>query len=316
MSSELVEILLATYNGEEYLESQIDSILDQDYENILISARDDGSSDNTRSILSKYSAKHPSKIRTYFNENDPEGPVTNFSELLSLSTAEYIMLSDQDDYWMKNKITRLMELLKSQEKVHGVDKPLLAHSDLIVADKNLDLVHRSFWRYSGHDPRKDSFGRLLVQNVITGSASILNRPLAKLCIPIPKNVTMHDWWMALVASALGEIGFLNESTMFYRQHESNVLGAKQFSWRLSFLLSKARNVFFPDPSDILLEKNYEQARVFKQAYYPKLTKEKKMQLDAFVGLRSQNIVTRRYHMLRYGFLLNKFIQNIGLFIRI
>lgn len=316
MPIEIVEILLATHNGEKYLETQIESILDQDYSNVLITARDDASSDNTRSILNKYSAKHPNKIQTYFNENDPEGALTNFSKLINLSTAGYIMLSDQDDYWMPDKVTRLMDKLMSLEKAHGDSTPLLAHSDLTVVDKNREIVHSSFWRYGGYDPRKDSFGRLLMQNVITGSASILNRTLAKLCIPIPRNAMMHDWWIALVASSLGKIGILNESTILYRQHEANVLGAKQFFWSFSYLLGKAKNVMVPRRSATLLEKNIQQARAFKQAYYPRLTKDKQIQVDAFIDITSRNFIIRRYHLLRYGFLLNKVIQNVGLFIRI
>ncbi|MFL7893722.1 MAG: hypothetical protein AB8I56_16815, partial [Anaerolineales bacterium] len=80
---------------------------------------------------------------------------------------------------------------------------------------------------------------LLVQNIVTGGSCIFNRALASLVSPIPSEVLMHDWWIALIASSLGVIGYIPEPTGYYRQHHENVLGANSFGWKYIWRKFKA-----------------------------------------------------------------------------
>lgn len=101
-----VVILMSTYNGEEYLESQIKSILNQTYKKWQLYIRDDGSTDNTVNIIEKYCALDP-RIN-FYNENSRNnvGVVHSFMELLENVEADYYMFSDQDDFWLKNRPPR------------------------------------------------------------------------------------------------------------------------------------------------------------------------------------------------------------------
>ena len=103
--------------------------------------------------------------------------------------------------------------------------PVLAHTDLVVVDENLHTIAPSFWSYSNLNPYCGSrLNRLLIQNVVTGSATMINRALARLASPIPQGAVLHDWWLALVASALGRIEAIPEKTVLYRQHGRNCAG--------------------------------------------------------------------------------------------
>ena len=132
-----VEILMATYNGEKYLSEQIGSIISQSYENWRLLIRDDNSKDNTVSIIEKYE-KEDNRIRLLRDRKGNLGFIKNFEELLKSSHKEFIMFSDQDDYWEKDKIKNYIEILKKNENL--IQKPLLIHSNSFVCDKNLKIM--------------------------------------------------------------------------------------------------------------------------------------------------------------------------------
>lgn len=316
MLKDLVEILLATHNGEKYLEEQLDSIINQSYKNILITIRDDSSTDGTREILEKYSKKFSTKIQVFCNTFAPDGPITNFSKLISISKANYIMFADQDDFWYSDKVSKLLEKIKLMETEYGQQSPLLVHSDLKVANNNLEVIHSSFWKYAGLKYENNAFGRLLVQNVITGSASIFNRALANAATNIPNEAIMHDWWLALIASAIGQIGAINESTSLYRQHDDNTLGAKEYSLKIENIFIETKRIFNPKYTSKLLAKNILQAQFFKQMMFTKLPVNIQIQLDAFLELKKKNKLIRMYLILRYKFLPGNLVQRIGFLIAV
>ena len=226
MDKELVLILLATYQGSSYLKEQIESILQQTYENIQIYIRDDLSNDDTPQIISHYAKKFPEKIHV-LKSNERLGVIGNFACLMQsgLNQAPYIMLSDQDDVWKKDKVEKTLRVMKAYE----VNAPCLVHADLTVVNNQLKIFHLSFWKYSYLKPQgRQSLNRLLVQNVVTGCTVMMNQALLQKALPIPKEILMHDWWLALVAAAFGKIVPIEESLIYYRQHSSNQLGARNF----------------------------------------------------------------------------------------
>ena len=103
---EKVDILLATYNGERFLQKQIDSILQQTYSNFTIYIRDDGSKDGTIKIIKDYAQKYPNKILFIEDILGNLGVTQNFNELMKYSSANYIAFSDQDDIWLPQKIEK------------------------------------------------------------------------------------------------------------------------------------------------------------------------------------------------------------------
>lgn len=211
-NSSLVSIILATYNGEKYLAVQLDSLLAQTYTNMEIIATDDGSTDSTSAILNAYASRNPN-IKVFINETN-HGYIKNFEKGCSLSSGEYIALCDQDDYWEKDKIQKLIAL---------IDKHAMVYCDSYLCLKDLSLTGR---KISDVAVCKD-FDNCLEQAVfcrIYGHATIFKRALYKIATPFLE-IIPHDWWLAYNASLAGGIVFLNEPLVYYRQHESNLVGA-------------------------------------------------------------------------------------------
>lgn len=196
-----------------------------DHDELLI--HDDGSNDGTWELLNNFSKKD-SRIRLLICP-PTGGPKENFSFLLQQTSARYIYCADQDDIWMPNKLDLLQETMRFYEKMYGEDTPLLVHSNLKLIDTYEKPIADSLWSYQGIDPRwGDHLNLLLTQNVVTGCAMMINRPLLQMALPIPEEAVMHDWWLALVACAFGRVIWTPETTVLYRQHSGNSIGAKRF----------------------------------------------------------------------------------------
>jgi glycosyltransferase involved in cell wall biosynthesis len=145
-----VEVLLATYNGARFLREQLDSIMAQDYGNIRVLARDDGSSDGTVEILDQYAKKFPGCFRV-MPASAPTGTAKNdFLLLMKASTAEYICFADQDDVWLPDKVSRTKQAMDRLESRWGTKVPLLVFTDLRPLDRVAGIVYGEIKR--GGDP--------------------------------------------------------------------------------------------------------------------------------------------------------------------
>lgn len=232
-----VEILLATYNGEQYIEEQIESIMQQEYTNWIVRACDDASTDRTYEILIGYQEKYPDKFFVEKKEKGSGSAKLNFFYLLKKSTCDYVMCCDQDDVWLPNKISLTMQEMDKQEEP---DVPVLVHTDLKVVDDKLEVIGESFFAHS--NLRKSfTYPEVLIQNHVTGCTMMMNRSLVNLLIEEMdyKHILMHDWLAAIVATGFGKVGFVNCPTMLYRQHAINSVGAKKYGFAL--LVSKLKN---------------------------------------------------------------------------
>lgn len=224
---EKIAILLATYNGEQYLAQQIDSLLSQTYKGWTLYIHDDGSTDKTASIIDSYCNK-------YDNISSMEYPPTggaknNFLSLLQRVEADYYMFCDQDDIWDKKKIEVQIGRMHEMERSYG-DIPLLVFSDLRVVDNALNEMSPSMWRDGGVKPEYlCSFDKGAVFEFVTGCTMLFNDK-AKRCVSFNANkALMHDSWIACcVLKANGIINGINKPLVNYRQHGDNTLGAT--SW--------------------------------------------------------------------------------------
>jgi hypothetical protein len=223
----MIEVLLATYNGEKFLRQQLDSLLAQDCRDFTVIASDDSSSDGTRALLDSYSAAHPGFLRLLDPVEIRLGASANFARLLDIANADYVFFCDQDDVWLPTKISMSMALMAEQEATYGPGLPIVVHTDLIVVDAELNRLSNSFMRYSGIDPRRNHFGALLLGNIVTGCTAVANRALYELARPIPREALMFDHWLAQVAAGLGRIAYLDIPTLLYRQHQGNLVGARR-----------------------------------------------------------------------------------------
>lgn len=221
MKNELVSIVMATYNGEKYLRQQLDSILQQTYQNFELIVVDDASTDRTLSILEKY-AVLDDRIHVFPAEKNL-GLVANFERGLKLAKGDFIALSDQDDIFRKDKIEVMLAAMQDHP---GRD---LAVSDLSLIDEEGKEIAQSMWHYQKLNPSQGKpFRRLLYSNFATGCAMMIRRRLLKIALPFPPDCLVHDWWLAVVAasSKAGGICLVGDQLTAYRQHGSNVIGAK------------------------------------------------------------------------------------------
>lgn len=234
---ETIDILMATYNGENYVENQIRSIMNQTYKNWILYISDDGSNDATKDIINRYSLLDQRIKVVPFKKCG--GPKENFLYLLTFSKNKFVMFADQDDEWLPTKIENAYNIIK---KFSTSNNPILVYSDLIVTDKELNTIDNSYFHYQSIKPNTN-FKNLLTQNCITGCTMMFNDVLRKLTLKIKNvdNIIMHDWWMALIASAFGQIIISEKSLIKYRQHDFNSVGAKK-GYGLNYLYIKLKNI--------------------------------------------------------------------------
>lgn len=241
-----VIILLSTYNGEKFLKEQLDSLLKQDFSEWVCHIRDDGSKDKTCEIIKTYVDSYPLKfINKTTNEN--KGAAQSFLELLGTTENKentYYMFCDQDDVWNANKISLCLKKMKQNETQKK--GPVLIHTDLRIVDERLQTINNSMEEYMHLDFEKSAFCNLLIQNNITGCTMMINNDLKKQII-IREEIIMHDWWIALVASITGKIDYVKESTILYRQHNQNVVGATKNKSSLTIFSNIYKRLMLKSP---------------------------------------------------------------------
>ena len=307
----MISILLSTYNGEKYLKEQLDSLFAQTYSKIKIIVRDDGSSDDTLKILNSYDIE-------LLQSNKNLGVKESFLALLDYAVkntqSEHFMFCDQDDVWEKEKIEKTLKKMREME-LRYPNLPLLVHTDLKVVDENLQIINESFWNHDHINPEFNKFNNLLMQNTVTGCTVMINKKLALSVLPIPENIIMHDWWLGLVASQFGKIGFIDEALILYRQHSNNSIGAKGFDY--SVVIEKFYMIFYKDGFYLKrIKDNILQAKVFLDRYRDKLDKETVDMLEDFTVIESKSFWKKREILLRYRLLKQGFLRNLGLFLKI
>ncbi|WP_253726505.1 glycosyltransferase family 2 protein [Latilactobacillus curvatus] len=290
-----IAILLSTYNGERFLEEQIESIIKQSNQQWTLYIRDDGSTDKTLDILGRYQADD--RIQ-WINENKPQNlrVIGSFLKLLESAEADYYMFCDQDDVWLSDKVQVTLNKMLTLE-AENKQQPILVHTDLRIVDQDLKATSESMIKTQNLDPQP-SFGRLLVQNSITGCTMMINQNLKDRCVGLDfTKIRMHDWWFALVASAFGTIGYVPQATILYRQHGDNEVGAKN---SLSELMSR-KHLFAQTKQMIQLA--MAQATEFV-ADYPNLTDDKVEMVHFYTNVKNYSKVERYRKMRTYGLLKN------------
>lgn len=287
----MIDILLAAYNGERYIEEQIDSLLKQSFKDWRLIVRDDCSNDNTPCILKAYADKYKDKIIFIEGDTPSGGAKQNFWKLLSFVESDYIMFCDQDDFWLENKVLNTFEAMKKAEARYGKNTPLLVHTDLAVVDEGLSLKASSMFSYQGLDKKAVTLNRLLCQNNITGCTVMINRSLLRLSKNFnTQKMLMHDWWLGLLAAAFGKVVFLDKAEILYRQHGKNQLGAVKKN--SASRLSGAKKRLFD---------TYEQAEEFFLIYKNQLLPSELVCIKAYAEFKNINKLKRLYRIFKYDY---------------
>ncbi len=291
-------ILLATYNGAEFLKEQLDSLFSQQEKEWDLIISDDCSKDNTPAILREYAERYPEHVFILENEISSGSSKNNFFRLMQKADDyDYLMFSDQDDVWKPDKVAHTLQAMKRLESGER-DVPCLVHTDLNVVGADLSLLHESFIQSSMLDPSRCDLKQLVIQNIFTGCTMMINAALReKALLPADMDsIRMHDAWCGLWAAAVGRIGFVPEKTIFYRQHGTNVVGAKNVG-SLRYLVGYLRR---GRQNRQALADAERQAGAFLAAAGDALNEEQKQMLYDYSTLRQKKKIERIRVIAKYG----------------
>jgi glycosyltransferase involved in cell wall biosynthesis len=299
---------MAAYNGERYLPEQIRSILGQSCHEWRLLIRDDGSTDATAALLNEYESRYPEKIKVIKDEDGNIGAAQNFMRLLDHADTEYVMLCDQDDVWLSDKVSVSLARLRQQEEKDGADVPMLLFTDMLVVDAQLNIIHRSYFAYQHINPHNIALNRLLVQNVPSGCTMLMNKAMAEVCGRISPHAVMHDHWLSLVGATMGKIIYLDEPTLLYRQHSKNIFGASKYSLGCFFNkllggVTSVRKRFY---------QNVTQAKFFLEQYQDQLHGDSIAVLMAFSSLPNVSWWKKRKILFRYRIFKTGVLRNSGM----
>jgi rhamnosyltransferase len=278
----VINILMATYNGERFLEQQLQSIINQTYKNWELLIRDDSSNDETLKVINQHEVKDE-RIHLIKDDLGNLGSCVNFSVLMNRvkSSGEYIMFSDQDDVWLSDKIEdTLAEMLASENK-YGKNSPLLVYTNFSYVDEELNVIS-SKKNFSATKIKNLKFANLLAQNPAYGCTMMINKKLLDLVNDIPSSAENHDYWIALVASAFGKIIYVNKKTVLYRQHGKNISGHHDNN-----RLSKRMNRILNKKNLIDVQSKIRMAIDFKNLYSETLNNSQKKIIDDFINLSTR-----------------------------
>ncbi|MGC6583594.1 glycosyltransferase family 2 protein [Paenibacillus sp. Dod16] len=304
-----VQVLLSTYNGEQYISEQIQSILNQTHPFISILIRDDGSTDQTIQVLEQLIKLHPDKIKLIKGTN--VGVVSSFFELLRAADpeADYYCFCDQDDVWFDHKVEHAIVRLDSSIYT---EVPAMVFTSTYLTDAELN--RKGTWpKLPAQEP---SFFNALYENIAIGATITMNRSARNLFINSKsvdsQKVLMHDWWFYLLVSAFGTVIYDNKPSMLYRQHNNNVVGGSNSI--VGKLKSKWASFKRHTGKDLL----HKQASEFDRIYGSRLTGELKEQLKLFLASRTRFIdrlhyarKSKLYRQSKAESLLFKFFILIG-----
>lgn len=222
LSDKMVNVLISTFNGERFIEQQIESILTQSYENYHIYVRDDGSDDMTIQKVERY--LKTGKVTLYKGKNI--GFAQSFLELLQISDfGDYWAFCDQDDVWHKDKLKWSVDWMERQNSI----KPCLFHSAFENVD--IDLQHISFYKPISS---KYDFRRALTECRYFGFSMVINSALRSLMLKgNAQNIVSHDWWAQLIAVKFGVCEFDSRVASKHRRHMDSITldnGKKKIHW--------------------------------------------------------------------------------------
>lgn len=223
---EKIDILLTTYNTPiEYLQKQIDSILNQTYSKFKLIISDDCSSEEEiKRILEEYQKKDK-RIEVYLQERNL-GYNKNFEFLLKQSKAEYIMFADHDDIWYPEKIEKSLKVIKNKK----VDLVYCNANQINEKDK---IIRENYFKYK-NVPLLEGKNKLAITRCIgIGCSQIITKEIKEKMLPFKDAVIAHDWLAAFLANEGKGMAYIEEPLFGYRLHSTNVFGGRSLVQNLN-----------------------------------------------------------------------------------
>ena len=228
----MISVCIATYNGERFIREQIDSILRQLSSDDEIIVSDDGSTDDTISIIDSINDK---RIRIIEGPRK-HSPTPNFECAMKVAKGDYIFMADQDDVWKPNKVEVCIEWLHKYDCVV---------SDAEVTDSNLNTLYPSL--YTIMQVRQGRIYNTIWKNGYTGCCMAFRRNVLNASLPFPKNIPMHDIWIGNVAAYKYNMKFIPDKLIYFRRHNETIScngkGSKYSIWQqMKFRWSIIKNI--------------------------------------------------------------------------
>lgn len=218
MNLDKVAILLSTFNGENYLYQQLDSILNQSYEDFVIYIRDDGSSDGTMRLLHQFKSSDTRIILL----NDGLGNIgvaKSYKLLMEFANSDYYLFADQDDIWELNKIETLLTITERSSKKN---EPYLLFSNMSIFQENSTDTHDFFEKYKLNNTKIKNG---LFQGTISGCLMLFNHKAKQVSLVFNSQSNMlHDWDLMMACYVHGKIELTNNRLVQHRIHDRNVVG--------------------------------------------------------------------------------------------
>lgn len=276
-NSKSIAILLAAYNAQDFLAEQLDSILKQTNQDWTLYIRNDGSTDQTQSIIDKYCACYPDKIIQIDKGGKNLGCRNNFFRLLEAVDSTYYAFSDADDKWLEDKIQISLQSIQEAEKQYP-SLPVLAFGDTIICDSKMNILEPSLWKSLHINPEKFlSYNYMAICCTAGGSCSIFNKKVKNKLYPLVDNGLMYDYWIALVVSKVGKFKVIHQPLLYYRQHENQVCGVS--IGEQNTLKYKLAHIF------TLVKRYQREAKILKSAGYGSYVKYYWFKLLTIIKIR-------------------------------
>lgn len=210
----MVNILLSTYNGANYIRKQLESIIAQTYEDYKVYIRDDGSTDNTSDIIEQTIRASGKQEKFVFIKGENLGFCKSFFELLKNSTdGDYWAFCDQDDYWRPEKIQWAVAMMEEKTE----ELPLMYSGNFYFVNQNMEYIKDYNLDLKGYDFRKS-----ITSSICYGFTCVINGRLRELLLKSNfQNIQSHDWYAAMVATAFGGIIADRRIVAFHIVHNNN-----------------------------------------------------------------------------------------------
>jgi rhamnosyltransferase len=285
----MVDILMATYNGEAFVEEQVQSIINQTYREWRLLVHDDGSTDKTMEILHRL-AEEDERVVVIEDGVQRLGVARNFIHLVKQSAAAYCMFCDQDDVWLPHKVEKMVHAIEQYNQ--GVPQVVYTNAFLwspdrgIISDKNT-LTYPTTLRQT-----------LFLNTGIQGAAAIFNRSMCEVIEQPLSYYAMHDHVLLLAGICFGEVHYLHESLMYYRQHENNLTGNAPGSIAKKItLMWQNRNV------PLVSREHYNGLKSFYEYFREGVRVDDRQVIEMFLSLPDKNCLVRLWRIVQYRFKL-------------
>lgn len=207
-----LSVALAAYHGEEYIEPQLLSILEQLGTEDEVIVSDDAPGGETQRIVERL-AECDKRVR--YLKGNGGGVIKNFENALSNALGDVIFLSDQDDVWLPGKVEAVLKEIDL-----GAD--LVLH-DTKLTDAELNVTEESFFKVNGS---KKGFKENFIHNSYMGCCMAFTREICEMSLPFPEDIPMHDQWIGMLAERFGRVTFIEKPYLLHRCHGGNVTGGK------------------------------------------------------------------------------------------